>query len=130
MGLGAGFALGVSFGGRWSAELEYAQGAADYDETSLIEDPSGVAFTDIFGAELPTAEERIGKLAMAAPFANVCLRLGSLGALKPYVGVGVGAARIRIDYRVRWARAAHGAACSADALLATAHAAYGDPKRS
>ncbi len=105
LGMDAQLGLGMGFRERWTLELEYARASTGYDQTSLIEDPSGVPFTDIFGAELPTAEERIGDAAMDAAFANVRLRLDSRATLTPYVGIGLGVARMSIDYNVRWARA-------------------------
>lgn len=105
-GIGAGIALGVPFGGRWAAEAEYARSAAEYDRAAPILRPDGVPYARIFGAELPIAEERIGVVATDALFANIRLRFGAPEGIQPFAGIGFGVARLGIDYRMRWVRAA------------------------
>lgn len=105
-GIGADLALGVPFGNRWAVEAQYARSAAEYDRTAPILRPDGVPFARIFGAELPIAEERIGAVVSDALFANLRLRIGGAEGVQPFAGIGLGVARVAIDYRMRWVRAA------------------------
>ena len=103
-GTSGGIGAGYRFGMRWAAEIEYSRDSARYGETSLIEDPAGVPYTEIFGAELPRAEERIDRIVTGALFANVRLRFGPRRGFTPFVGAGAGAARARMGYSVLWMR--------------------------
>ena len=99
-----GAALGRHVGRRMRVELEYVYGDTVYDQASPILDPSGVAFTESFGAELPVAEERIGALTMQSVFLNAHFDhpIGDRAAL--HAGLGAGFSRARLDYSVIWAR--------------------------
>ena len=103
-GILATAAVGYRLGDRVRLEVEYLRGAAEYDRRVPIEDPSGVPFTTIFGAELPLAHERIGGVAADALFANVHVAFPNRSRVTPWVGLGAGAAIGRMGYGVIWAR--------------------------
>lgn len=89
-GLFAGAAIGYQFRDRFRVELEAFHRQADYDESSNILDPSGAAFTQIFGAELPQAYERVGKVSAAGAFLNLYLDLPGSDRFTPFLGIGPG----------------------------------------
>ena len=97
-------AFGYRLTARVRIEVEYLRGAAEYDQTALIEDPSGVPFTTIFGAEMPLAQERIGGVTVNALFANVHLDFPNRTRVTPWVGGGGGVGVAGMDYGVIWAR--------------------------
>ena len=85
-------------------ELEYIYADTTYDQASPILDPSGVPFTESFGAELPVAKERIGAVTTQSVFLNARFDhpIGDRVAL--HAGLGAGFSRARMDYSVIWAR--------------------------
>ena len=99
-----GAALGRQVGQRIRLEVEYVYADTGHDQASPILDPSGVPFTETFGAELPVAEERIGGLTTQSVFLNAHFDhpLGERVAL--HAGIGAGFSRARLDYSVIWAR--------------------------
>ena len=102
-GVFAGLAAGLERG-RARVELELFHRAANYDQSASILHPDGEAFTAIFGAELPAAEERIGDLGASNLFANACWRFPNATRFTPFVGVGAGVAKARMEYRALWRR--------------------------
>ena len=102
-GVFAGLAAGLERG-RARVELELFHRAANYDQASSILHPDGEAFTAIFGAELPAAEERIGGLGASNLFANASWRFPNATRFTPFVGVGAGVAKARMEYRALWRR--------------------------
>lgn len=102
-GVFAGVAAGFERG-RARVELEFAHRTANYDQSSSILHPDGEAFTAIFGAELPEAEERLGGLRTSNLFANAYWRFPNAGRFTPFVGVGAGIAEVRMEYRALWRR--------------------------
>lgn len=104
-GVFAGVAAGFRRG-RARVELEFFHRAANYDQSSSILHPDGEAFTAIFGAELPAAEERLGGLRTSNLFANAYWRFPNAGRFTPFVGVGAGIAEARMEYRALWRRSA------------------------
>lgn len=105
-GLFAGAAIGYRFRDRFRVELEAFHREADYDESSNILDPSGVAFTQIFGAELPQAYERVGKVSASGAFLNLYLELPGSDRFTPFLGIGPGLGFTRMDYGALWGRSA------------------------
>lgn len=103
-GLFAGAAIGYRFRDRFRVELEAFHSEADYDESSDLLDPSGVAFTQIFGAELPQAYERVGKVSAAGAFLNLYLDLPGSDRFTPFIGIGPGLGFTRMDYGALWER--------------------------
>lgn len=103
-GIVAGAAFGYRLSGRLRIEAEFLHQAADYDRTARIEDPSGVPFTTLRGAELPLAQERIDGVASRSVFANVHLDFPNRSRVTPSVGVGAGLGFAGMDYGVIWAR--------------------------
>ena len=103
-GLFAGAAIGYRFRDRFRVELEAFHRQADYDESSNILDPSGAAFTQIFGAELPQAHERVGKVSAAGAFLNLYLDLPGSDRFTPFLGIGPGLGFTRMDYGALWER--------------------------
>lgn len=100
----ANLAVGVEAGERWRIELEYFYRRAGIDQTAPIISPSGTAYTEIFGAELPRAEDRLDRLSAQNLFANVYLRLPSGGNLTPFIGLGAGLGRISLRHSALWRR--------------------------
>lgn len=103
-GLFAGAAIGYRFQDRFRVELEAFHSEADYDESSNLLDPSGAAFTQIFGAELPQAYERVGKVSAAGAFLNLYLDLPGSDRFTPFLGIGPGLGFTRMDYGALWER--------------------------
>lgn len=99
-----GAAVGRALGTRWRVELEYLFREADYDESAAIISPGGRPYAEIFGRELPRAEERIGDLTNHVLFANVYLDFPGNSRLTPYLGVGAGVAFAAMDYGALWLR--------------------------
>lgn len=89
---------------RWRVELEWLRRRFDADQSSSILSPEGVAFTQVFGTELPEASERLGTLATDNLFANVYFEWPNNSRLTPYVGAGVGIGRASMDYAALWRR--------------------------
>ncbi len=104
-GLFAGAAVGYRFSPRLRLELEYAHRQAAYDERSNIVAPNGTAYVDIFGPEIPRAEERVGTAAAHHGFLNLLVDFPNESRATPYVGAGAGVAWMRLDYTSYWARA-------------------------
>ena len=102
-GVFGGVAAGLRRG-RARVELALSQRAANYDQAAAILHPNGEAFTAIFGAELPTAEERIGGLRTRDLFANAFWHFPNESRFTPFVGAGIGVADARMDYRALWRR--------------------------
>ena len=103
-GLLAGIAVGQRFGRRLRVEFEYAYRAARYDQARPIIAPSGTAYTELFGPELPIADERVDDLTAHQLFGNVYLDLPNASRFTPYVGAGAGAGRTAMDYGALWVR--------------------------
>ena len=103
-GLLAGIALGQRFGERLRVEFEYAYRAARYAQASPIIAPSGTAYTELFGPELPVAEERVDDLTAHQLFANVYLDLPNASRFTPFVGAGAGVGLTAVDYGALWFR--------------------------
>ena len=103
-GLLASIAVGQRLERRLRVEFEYAYRAARYDQTRPILAPSGTAYTELFGPELPVAEERVDDLAAHQMFTNVYLDLPNAGRFTPYVGAGAGAGLLAVDYGALWVR--------------------------
>lgn len=102
-----GVSIGYRLGDRWRFELEGWQRSANVDETALVLSPdAGIPFTQIFGAELPTATERIDKLQTRGLFANAYHAWPNDGRLTPFVGLGVGIGYASMEYAVLWQRSA------------------------
>ena len=100
----AAAAFGYRVASRIRVEAEYVGGAAEYGRTGLLEDPAGVRFTSIFGAEMPLAHERVGGVTAHGFFANVHVDFPNRTRLTPSVGAGAGAGVAGMDYGVIWAR--------------------------
>ena len=105
-GLFANLAVGVETGERWRFELEYFHRRAGIDQAAPIISPSGTAYTEIFGAELPRAEDRLGTLSAQNLFANVYYRLPSGGNWTPFIGLGAGLGRTTLPHGALWRRSA------------------------
>ena len=103
-GLFAGAAVGYRFSPRLRMEAEYFFRHAALDESSDIVAPSGVPYVDLFGPELPRAEERLGSTRAHNAFVNLIVDFPR-GRVAPYVGVGAGVADASIEYHSHWARA-------------------------
>lgn len=97
-------AIGYRLSERWQVEAEYGFAESDYDESALIEDPSGIPFTERFGAELPRAEERIGSATTHSLFANLLWRTPVASRVSFNAGLGVGVGFTELDYGALWAR--------------------------
>lgn len=104
-GLLAGTAFGYRPTGRIRVEAEYLHRTAAYGRTAPILTPSGTPYTEVFGAELPLAQERIGSAAADSLFANVFLDFPNRSRVTPWIGAGAGVAAARLDYSALWARA-------------------------
>ena len=100
----AGIAGGYAIGNRWRLELEFLRRRADVDQTTPILSPDGIAFTRLFGAELPEANERIGRFASSNLFANVYFDWPNDSRFTPYAGVGGGIGLASMDYAAIWRR--------------------------
>ena len=99
-----GAAIGFRFRERFRMELEAYHRAADVDASSPILDPAGVPFTRILGAELPRADERVGRVAASGVFANVYWDFPNKSRFTPFVGVGLGLAAASMEYGAWWER--------------------------
>lgn len=104
-GLLAGAAFGFRLTGRVRVEAEYLHRTAAYGRTAPILTPAGTPYTEVFGAELPLAQERIGSVAADSLFANVFLDFPNRSRVTPWVGAGAGVGAARLDYSALWARA-------------------------
>ncbi len=102
-GLLAGAAVGYRFGQRLRAELEWFYRGSEYDQTSPVSSATGDTLAKL-GGEIQRAENRIGSVSTHAVFGNVYLDFPRRGRLTPYVGIGVGIGRARLDYGDLWAR--------------------------
>ena len=103
-GIFAGVALGRQFGQRLRVELEYFYREANFDRTTPIISPSGKPYTDLFGPELPRAEEHLGDLIAHTLFANAYLDFPNASRFTPYVGVGAGVGWTALDHSALWRR--------------------------
>ena len=104
-GVHAGVAIGYRPNDRWRLEFEAVQRIANVDQTaSTLTPDAGIPFTRIFGAELPSAWERIDALQSRNVFANVYREWPGEGRWTPFVGVGIGVAFASLEYAVRWER--------------------------
>lgn len=104
-GLLAGAAFGFRLTGRVRVETEYLHRTAAYGRTAPILTPAGTPYTEVFGAELPLAQERIGSAAADSLFANVFLDFPNRSRVTPWIGAGAGVGAARLDYSALWARA-------------------------
>ena len=103
-GLLATAAIGYRLSERWQLEAEYGFAESEYNESALIQDPSGTPFTQRFGAELPQAEERIGSAATHSLFANLYWRTAVSPRVSFNAGLGVGVGFTALDYGALWVR--------------------------
>ena len=103
-GLFATAGIGYRLSERWLLEAEYGFAESKYNESALIRDPSGVPFTERFGAELPRAEERIGSATTHSLFANLYWRTPLSARVSLHAGVGAGVGFTVLDYGALWAR--------------------------
>lgn len=104
-GLLAAAAFGYRPNGRVRVEAEYLHRTAAYGRTAPILTPSGTPYTEVFGAELPLARERIGSAAADSLFANVLVDFPNRSRGTPWIGAGAGVGAVRLDYSALWARA-------------------------
>ena len=104
LGIIAGVAVGRRFGRHIRLEVEYFYRASDQDQTAPILAPSGAAYTEVFGAELPRAEERIWSVTGHHLFANAYLDFPNASRFTPYIGLGAGAGFTGMDYGALWSR--------------------------
>ena len=102
-GFMAGAALGYGTDLGLRVEAEYFRVSNNYSETSDIETGSQDV-TDKSQRELVRADERIGRVTIDSVFANVYYDLPVSGALRPYLGGGVGMGIAKIGYDSVWAR--------------------------
>ena len=104
-GMLAGLAISYRPNDRWRLEVEALQRSANVDQTAPTLSPdAGIPFTRIFGAELPSAWERIDTLRSRNLFANVYREWPREGRWTPFVGVGIGVGFASLEYSVRWQR--------------------------
>lgn len=104
LGVVAAAAVGFRVSERWRLELELLHRDAGVDASSAILSPDGVAFTRIFGAELPEAFETIDGFSSRNLFANVYLDWQSTSAWTPFVGFGAGVGFTTLEYAALWQR--------------------------
>ena len=103
-GIFAGAAVGRRVGQRLRVELEYFYREANFDRTSPIISPSGKPYTELFGPELPRAEEHLRDLIAHNLFANVYLDFPNTSRFTPYVGLGAGVGWTALDHSALWRR--------------------------
>ena len=103
-GLLATAAIGYRLSERWQLEAEYGFAESKHNESALIRDPSGIPFTERFGAELPRAEERIGSATTHSLFANIYWRTPLSPRVSFHAGFGAGVGFTELDYGALWAR--------------------------
>ena len=106
-GVVAAAAVGFRIADRWRLELELLHRDTGVNASSSILSPEGIAFTRIFGAELPQASETIDSLSSRNLFANVYFDWPSMGAWTPFVGLGAGVGFAALDYAALWQRSAN-----------------------
>ena len=99
-----GAAVGRRLGRRLRVEFEYAFADIGFDAVAPILAPSGERYVDIFGAELPLAQERIGTATARSLFVNLRFDRPIGERRSVHVGFGLGPSRIEYDYSVIWAR--------------------------
>ena len=110
----AGAALGYHFPPGYRLELEAIHHTTNRDESTAILSPDGVPFTQVFGAELPRADETIGRFAATGIFANLIIDFPNASRFTPFIGFGAGIVEARMDYAAWWERS------DAPALMETA----------
>lgn len=103
-GFMAGAALGYGTDLGIRVEAEYFRISNNYNETSDIETGGNQGTTDKSERELVRADERIGRVTIDSVFANVYYDLPISGALRPYLGGGVGLGIAKMGYDSVWAR--------------------------
>ena len=103
MGFMAGAALGYGTDLGVRVEAEYFRISNNYSETSDIE-TGNQDITDKSERELVRADERIGRVIIDSVFANVYYDLPVSGALRPYLGGGVGLGIAKMGYDSVWGR--------------------------
>lgn len=104
LGVVGAAAVGFRMADRWRLELELMHRDAGVDASSPILSPDGVAFTGIFGAELPEAFETINGFSSRNLFANVYVDWPGAGAWTPFVGLGAGVGFASLEYAALWRR--------------------------
>ena len=102
----AGTAIGYRIGNRFRVELALSGRNANYEESTPILDLDGIAFTRKFGSELPQASERVGSVRSVDAFANAYFMMPNASRFTPYVGIGVGFGKARMQYAALWQRSA------------------------
>ena len=102
-GFMAGAALGYGTDLGIRVEAEYFRISNNYSETSDIE-TGNQDIVDKSQRELARADERIGRVTIDSVFANVYYDLPVSGALRPYLGGGVGFGIAKMGYDSVWAR--------------------------
>ena len=100
----ASAALGYRFAEGYRLELEAIHHTANRDESAAILSPEGTPFTQTFGAELPRADETIGRFAATGIFANLIIDFPNASRFTPFFGLGAGVVRARMDYAAWWER--------------------------
>lgn len=98
---GAALGYGTDLGVR--VEAEYFRVSNNYGETSDIE-TGNQDIVDKSERELVRADEHIGRITIDSVFANVYYDLPISGALRPYLGGGVGLGIAKVGYDSVWAR--------------------------
>lgn len=106
---GGGFSaeaeLGYRFSSRFRVALAYGYSATEFDQTVSSTDASGVDF-DKIGNELSTGEESLGSASSHELFAIAYRDWPNRSRWTPFVGAGLGLARVRKDFSWVWARSA------------------------
>ena len=110
----ASASLGYRFAEGYRLELEAIHHTANRDESAAILSPEGTPFTQTFGAELPRADETIGRFAATGIFANLIIDFPNARRFTPFFGLGAGIVQARMDYAAWWERS------DAPALMETA----------
>ena len=102
-GMLAGVSAGYRFGGRLRVEAEWFHRESEYDQTSPVASATGDTF-DKLGGEIQRAEVRVGSISSHNVFANLYLDFPSASRVTPYVGAGIGAGLVEMDYGDLWTR--------------------------
>ena len=97
-------ALGYRLRERFRIELEGLHQTVDLDDSANILSPEGTPFAQSFGAELPRADETIGRIDSRGLFANVLIDFPNASRFTPFLGAGVGAVAARLRYGAWWER--------------------------
>lgn len=102
-GMLAGGSAGYRFGGRLRVEAEWFHRESEYDQTSPVATATGDTF-DKLGGEIQRAQVRVGSISSHNVFAKAYIDFPSASRVTPYVGAGIGAGLVEMDYGDLWAR--------------------------